>query len=174
MYWLYWVVFTTNTTKYNPTSLRARVQPNSNKMTKPSNSLQHPAGLTTIAKAKRYPSVPEHCIPKSKFSDKSANGLTAAILTWLELHGHYASRIQSQGQYNPTLKRWTRSTVKRGIGDITAIVNGRTVMIEIKMKDSQSPWQKKTQQEVERSGGSYWLCHSFDEFVTFYNTLTTQ
>ncbi len=126
------------------------------------------------AKAKRYPLVPAHYVPNTKFSDKTANALTKAILSWMELHGHYASRIQSQGQYNPTLKRWTRSTVRRGIGDITGIVNGRTVMIEVKMKDRQSEWQKKTQQEVERSGGSYWLVHSFDEFVKLYNNLTTQ
>ena len=27
---------------------------------------------------------------------------------------------------NATLKRWTKSTVRRGIGDITTIINGRS------------------------------------------------
>jgi hypothetical protein len=45
------------------------------------------------------------------------------------------------------------------------------VKIEIKMKDKQSPDQVKYQQAVERAGGLYLICHSFDEFMNYYNTI---
>jgi hypothetical protein len=116
-----------------------------------------------------YKSVPAHAMPKARFSDKDTNSLTKAVLRWLELNGHYCSRIQSQGQYNPTLKLWTKSTVKRGIADILTIIAGQTVMIEIKCgRDKQSPYQKETQIEVEQSGGTYLIVKSFDEFMTWY------
>lgn len=121
------------------------------------------------AKQDRYKAVPAHALPRAKFTDKNANGLTKAILTWLTLSGHYASRIQSQGQYNPKLKRWTKSTVKRGIGDIMAVIAGQSIMIEVKTgKDSQSIWQKKTQAQVEASGGIYFIARTFDDFMNWY------
>jgi hypothetical protein len=121
------------------------------------------------AKARKYPSVPSHCLPRTKFTDKTANGLTKAVLQFLALKGHYASRIQSQGQYNEKLGRWTSSTVRRGIGDIMAVINGRSIMIEIKVgRDIQSEHQKKTQGEVEASGGVYLIVRSFSEFMDWY------
>jgi hypothetical protein len=128
--------------------------------------------LDLQAKKDRYKAVPPHALPKAKFTDKNANGLTKAILSWLTLNGHYASRIQSQGQYNHKLKRWTKSTVKRGIGDVMAVIAGRSIMIEVKTgKDRQSVWQKKTQEEVNRSGGLYFIAKDFDSFMVFYKGL---
>ena len=123
-------------------------------------------------KRAKYPNVPDDALPKSRFSQKDANAITHAILLFLRLKGHYCSRIQSQGQYNPTLKRWTHSMVRRGIGDITATINGRFIMIEVKAgKDKLSHWQTKTMQEVEKSGGLYVIAHSFDEFYNFYQKI---
>jgi Holliday junction resolvase len=99
------------------------------------------------------------------------NRLTQSVLRFLEHKGHYCSRIQSQGQYNPKLKIWTKSTTKRGIADILAIIHGRAVMIEIKTgKDRQSVWQKHTQQSVEQSGGAYWIVKSLDDLINHYKT----
>lgn len=121
------------------------------------------------AKRDLYQNVPQYAVPNSKFDDSTANGLTRCILTWLNLHGHYCTRIQSQGQYNQKLGRWTKSTVKRGIGDVMAIINGITVMIEIKVgKDRQSKYQKDTQIEVEHSGGTYLIARDFDSFYRWY------
>jgi len=121
------------------------------------------------SKTKKYPSVPAHAIPRAKHNDTTANGITRAVLSWLELKGHYATRIQSQGQYQPKLKRWTKSTVKRGVGDISAVINGRSIMIEVKAgRDRQSEWQKQTQEQVEASGGVYLLVRSFDDFHKWY------
>lgn len=101
---------------------------------------------------------------------ESANEITRKILKFLDLKKHYCSRIQSQGQYNPTKGRWTKSTVRRGIGDILAIIDGKAVMIEVKAgKDRMSEWQVKTKQDVENSGGIYLVVRSFDDFKNYYD-----
>jgi len=105
-------------------------------------------------------------------SKETANEITKKILKFLDLNKHYASRVQSQGQYNPTKGRWTKSTVRRGIGDILAIINGKAVMIEVKAgKDRMSEWQIKTKEDVEKSGGVYLEIRSFDQFKECYIAL---
>jgi hypothetical protein len=100
---------------------------------------------------------------------ETANGITKAILGYLALNRVYCSRIQSQGQFNPKLKRWTKGTTRKGIGDIIAIVNGYAWMIEVKAgKDKQSPEQIQTQKDVNASGGWYSIVRSFNEFVTVF------
>ena len=129
--------------------------------------------LDLKVKRDKYKSVPSYAIPKMKLKTSTANGLTQSVIKWLELNGHYCSRIQSQGQYNPTLSRWTKSTVKRGIGDLMAVINGKSVMIEIKIgSDRQSQWQQSTQKEVEASGGIYFIAKDFDSFMTFYKSIS--
>jgi len=121
------------------------------------------------AKRRLYSTVPTFAIPKPKHTDSTANGLTKAILSLLALEGHYGSRIQSQGQWQPRLGLWTKSSVRRGIGDIMAVINGKSVMIEVKIgKDRQSEWQKRTQAEVEASGGVYLVVKTFDDFMEWY------
>jgi hypothetical protein len=118
---------------------------------------------------KRYPTIPDHALPSNKFRDTTANELTAAVIRFLTLEGWYNSRLQSQGQYRASVGRWTKSTVRRGIGDIMAVINGRTIMIEIKVKkDRQSTYQKQTQIEVEQSGGTYLIVRDFDSFYNWY------
>lgn len=135
------------------------------------NALKQLSELDLNQKRLKYKNVPDFALPKTKFNVHSANGLTKSILSWLELNGHYCSRIQSQGQYNPTLQRWTKSTVKRGIADIMAVINGRTVMIEVKAgNDRLSKYQIETQKEVQESGGIYFVAKDFDSFMTFYKT----
>lgn len=120
----------------------------------------------------KYSNVPDYAIAPSKFEDKTTNGLTDCVIKWLQLNGHYCSRIQSQGQYRESLGTWTKSTVKRGIGDIIAIVRGQSLMIEIKAgADKQSEFQKETESEVTSSGGTYLLVRSFADFLDFYNSL---
>jgi hypothetical protein len=119
---------------------------------------------------KRYPTIPDHALPSTKFRDSTANELTAAVIRFLSLHGHYCSRIQSQGQYQPKLGIFTRSQVKRGIGDVLAVINGKSIMLEIKVKrDQQSTYQKQTQIEVEQSGGTYLIVRDFDSFFNWYS-----
>jgi hypothetical protein len=96
-----------------------------------------------------------------------ANDLTKFVINYLTLHGHFASRIQSQGQYHPKHSRWVKSKVRKGIGDIIACIHGKFVMIEIKAgKDRQSEYQKQVEKDVNDSGGYYWIIRQPDDFLT--------
>jgi hypothetical protein len=131
-----------------------------------------------------YPSVPEYAFKQPKYSDNSANGLTACIIDFLQLSGHQAERINTIGR--PIDKRkqvtdvigrtktigtmtWGKSTATKGSADISATIFGRSVKIEVKYKaDRQSEDQKKYQKAIESSGGIYWIAKTFDQFYFLY------
>lgn len=97
------------------------------------------------------------------------NSLTNAVINFLLAQGHFASRIQSQGQYHPTRGRWIKSKVRRGIGDIIACIDGQFWMIEIKTgKDKQSDYQKSVEADVRKAGGKYIIVRAFGEFLGLY------
>lgn len=97
------------------------------------------------------------------------NSLTNAVINFLLAQGHFASRIQSQGQYHPTRGRWIKSKVRRGIGDIIACIDGQFWMIEIKTgKDRQSEYQKSVETDVKKAGGKYIIVKAFGEFLGLY------
>jgi hypothetical protein len=142
--------------------------------------------LADRKKREQHPSVPEHALPKTKFTDTTTNGLTRAIIAWLELNGHWASRINTTGrylqgqQYTDVLGhrkqlpgKWIPGTTRRGTADIHAVINGRHVSIEVKIgRDRMSESQHETQQAIEHSGGVYFIVRSFDEFMEHYKALT--
>ncbi len=142
-------------------------------MNKANTALQKLINLHEAMKREKYRNVPEHAIPKSSFDLTSANGLTKAILMWLELQGHYCTRLQSQGQYNPTLQRWTKGTTRKGLADIMTIIDARHVMIEVKFgKDRLSKHQIDTKRDVEKSGGFYYVARDLESFVLWYEEFT--
>jgi hypothetical protein len=52
------------------------------------------------------------------------------------------------------------------MADITAVVNGRHVSIEVKTgRDKPQPEQMKMKSQIEHAGGMYIFVHSFDEFL---------
>jgi hypothetical protein len=67
--------------------------------------------------------------------------------------------------------KWIPGSMTRGSADISATIKGRSVKIEVKMKDKQSPDQKRYQQQVEAAGGIYIIVHSMDEFIELYNKI---
>lgn len=102
------------------------------------------------------------------------NALTNQVINYLLYNGHFASRIQSQGQYSPTRGRWIKSKVRRGIGDIIACVNGKFWMIEIKTgKDRQSEFQKSVEQDVIKAKGVYLIVRTLGEFIGYYESNNT-
>jgi hypothetical protein len=136
-------------------------------------ALRELSDLQHSVKTQKYSNVPTYAMSRTKFEDKTTNGLTTCVLRWLQLNEHYCSRIQSQGQYNQTLGRFIKSTVRRGIGDIMAVIAGRTIMIEIKTgRDKLSLDQIKTRQEVENSGGVYLEVRDFATFLKWYRNHT--
>lgn len=137
---------------------------------------------------RRYPSVPDHCRPRQKFSDSTAAGLTKAILRYLELRVHKAWRQSSEGRYRPGMQvtdvigrvRQMKGTwlpgMHTGHGDISAIIHGRFISWELKVGkgDRQRRLQREFQNEVEQSGGKYFIVRSFAEFLTQYDSIRDQ
>jgi len=125
-----------------------------------------------MEKSKRYPNVPDHALPKKKYSDTTANGLTQSILSWLELNGCWATRISSAGRYIASEGKFIPSTTKRGTADIHAVIGGRHVSIEVKIgRDKMSEAQHKVKAAIEKCGGVYFIATDFDSFMTFYKSM---
>jgi hypothetical protein len=128
--------------------------------------------MDRTAKAKRYPGVPVHVIPKTKFSDATSNGLTKAIIQWLTLNGSWATRVSSAGRYLPNLKKFIPSTTKAGTADIHAVIGGRHASIEVKIgRDRMSKAQEQMKKQIEGSGGLYFVARDFDSFIEWYNAI---
>lgn len=138
--------------------------------------------LADNAARNKYPTVP-YLAPR-RFRDDSANSLTKCILSFLRIKGHQAERINSTGRivdkrmsYTDVVGRrrtignyeWVYSTGTRGTADISAIIRGRSVKIEVKIgSDRQSDAQHRYQEEVERSGGIYVIARDFQKFYDWY------
>lgn len=130
-------------------------------------ALQKLENLAYQKKIEQYPNLPIKAIPRTKYNDGSANDLTKCVIDFLRLKGHYATRIQSQGQKRGSVM--TYGTTQKGTSDIHACINKIHVSLEIKYaKDKQSDAQKQVQKEVESSGGIYLLIRNFEQFYKFY------
>ena len=136
-------------------------------MEKPLTALQRLNNLSYQSKIEQHPNMPIKAIPRTKYADTSANELTKSVIDFLSLKGHYATRIQSQGQKRGNVM--TYGTTQKGTADIHACINKIHISIEIKYgKDKQSEFQKSVQKEVELSGGIYLLIRDFEQFYKFY------
>jgi len=138
----------------------------------------------------KYPNMPEAYIPKTDWTDNSANALTKCVIAWIQFMGGQAERISSQGQYREGAKipvgsgimahtkqlpgKWTPGQSTKGTADISATIRGRSVKIEIKQKDKQSEAQKQYQQAIENAGGVYIIVRNFDDFVIWYNDFVSK
>lgn len=123
--------------------------------------------------AAKYPKIPPECRAKYKFTDKDANGLTRAIIAHLQMHGYFAARVNSTGVYDQARGLWRKSNARRGLADITAVINGRAVQLEIKAgNDRPRAEQMRVQREVQTAGGVYEFVHNFTEYIALYERLT--
>lgn len=123
----------------------------------------------------KYPTVPADeikSLAKTKaIKDTTANTLTAAVVLLIELLGGFATRQQSQGQYNARLRRFTKSTTKKGVSDVTGVLSGKPLNIEIKIgKDRQSPEQKQVQKDIEAAGGYYFIAKNLPDTYDYITT----
>ncbi len=118
----------------------------------------------------RFPNFPEYALVKPKYCDKTANGLTKCIIKYLRLNGWYAVRINTQGQYNEKLGKWTKCHTTRGTADIHACINGLHLSIEVKIdQDKQSDYQKETQRQIVKARGLYIIAKDFQGFLDWLN-----
>jgi hypothetical protein len=126
----------------------------------------------------RHPSFPEAYFVKKKWDDKTANGLTKAITSFIQFNGYQAERINTMGVARENKRTdgkvigvtWTKGTSTAGSADISATIRGRSVKIEVKVgKDRQSDAQKRYQETIERAGGVYLIARDFDSFVEWFD-----
>jgi len=151
-----------------------------------SKGLTHLKALHFQALQQKHPNIPLYAIPKAKYSDKTANGLTKCIIDFINFMGGQAERINCMGR---TIDRrqvktdvlgkvrvigsvdYIPTTMTRGTADISATIRGRAVKIEVKAgnKDRMSEAQREYQQHIESAGGIYFVARTFEQFYTWYN-----
>ena len=142
----------------------------------------------------KTPSMPFHYMARTKYTDKTANGLTKCIVDFLNLSGHQAERIRSEGRMIDNTRivtdvlghskkigsvQYIKSSSQNGTADISATVQvyvmGRPLGIackwEVKMRDKQSEAQAKYEQAVTTAGGKYFLVHNWIEFQEQYQSV---
>lgn len=110
----------------------------------------------------------------------TANGLTKFICNFLKWSKSHANRVSSAGRWIEQKNElgqkiigsgmFIPSTTRKGSSDITAIINGRAVNIEIKVgKDTPSKEQLREQRLVREAGGIYEFIHNTKEFFELYD-----
>ena len=130
--------------------------------------------------------MPADYVPKNKYTDLTANGLTKAVCRFISLKGGQAERINSMGRVIDGRKlvtnvlgqtgligsqKYIPGTSTKGTADVSSTILGRSIKWEIKMKDKQSQAQKEYQADIERAGGRYYIIHNWDEFYKYYSAL---
>ncbi|MBO9620279.1 MAG: hypothetical protein J7539_14730 [Niabella sp.] len=120
---------------------------------------------------KQYAACRDFGVPQKRYSDKTANGLTACILDFLKYRGHYANRINTTGL--PRIIKGkvirTRGASNCGTADIHALIKGRFISIEIKIgQDRMSCAQQKEKARVEASGGTYITVKTMEQLYSWY------
>jgi len=81
--------------------------------------------LYVVEHYRKLPSIPPQCRIAPKYSDKTANGLTKCIISWLKLSGWQAERINVMGR--PIDRRkWVTDCIgrRKQIGSIQWIPSG--------------------------------------------------
>ena len=146
-------------------------------------SVQMLERLELEAYRREHPTIPEAAVVPTKHRDDTANGLTRCIIRYLQLKGHQAERINTMGRPIDTRRtynvagclrqvgslRWGKSTSTAGSADISAVVFGCAVKVEVKAgNDRQSSAQRSYAKAVENAGGLYVVARNFEDFVGWY------
>jgi hypothetical protein len=112
---------------------------------------------------------------------KTANGLTKIVNNFLNWEEHRSTRINVSGRLidgtekQPSgvvlhVKKWMPSTTRRGTADISATINGKAVMLEIKVgNDKPSEFQIAEQIRERRAGGIYEFLSTPEQFFALYD-----
>jgi hypothetical protein len=147
-------------------------------------AINHLKNLDVTARAAASPSMPKSYITPTNYCDTTANGLTRCIIDYIRLTGGQAERISNTGravgsdkktetQFGMLTKKsfkWIKGSGTKGTADISATIKGRSVKIEVKIgKDKQSLHQLEYQEQIEKSGGIYFLAKDFMTFYCWYN-----
>lgn len=136
-----------------------------------------------VARTKN-PNTPVEWLAPRKYKDDTANGLTKCVIDFIRFNGGQAERIANMGRVIDNRKTFvdvvgrSRTIGKtqyipgngfNGTADISAILYGKSVKIEVKIgSDRQSEAQKNYQLVVEQAGGIYLITTSFEQFFNWY------
>lgn len=132
----------------------------------------------------KYPNFPHNAIGKLTITGTSTNKLEKRIVTFIQLHGWNAERIKNTGTariekikmpngYTKSNVNYTKGTGTNGTADISATINGKSVKIEVKnvrTKDRMSKAQRLYKEQIEMSGGVYFVATEIDEFINWFNS----
>lgn len=100
----------------------------------------------------------------------TANGLTLAISNFVNWNGFRATRISTTGRQLGG--KWIYGTTRKGTADLSLTINGKAVMIEIKVgSDKPSKFQLEEQAKERAAGGIYEFIHTFEQFLELYDRL---
>jgi hypothetical protein len=125
-------------------------------------------------KRKQRPTVPLHALPKEKFTDQNTNGLTLAVIKTFQLHGFFATRIDSKGTYNQALRRFIPSNQKKGLPDVFAQGQGLPpIWVEVKCaatKDRLKPHQKEVIESLQASWAVVFIAEDYESFYQWFKS----
>lgn len=135
-------------------------------------------------KKAKLPGYPENYLCLSDWKVNNSNSLTKYIIYFLKINGYQAERISCTGRYIDQsyeytdvvgFRRrigtgtWIKSSMTKGTSDISAIIKGIAIKIEVKWnKDKVSKEQLEYKQQVENSGGIYLIIRTFEEFYEWF------
>jgi hypothetical protein len=113
---------------------------------------------------------------------KTANGLTKFILNYVNWNGYRATRISSAGRYIEAKNaqghkiagggQFIPSTTRKGTADLSCTINGKSVMIEIKVgNDKPSDYQLREQAKERAAGGIYEFISTPENFILLYEKI---
>jgi hypothetical protein len=129
----------------------------------------------------KTPNFPDNARVFTKFRDSTANELTKSIIAWFKLSGGQAERISVTGRYIDQKKivtnsigqmrqigsgKWIKSSMRKGSADVSAILNGKSYRVEVKIgSDTHKENQKEYQKDFEKAGGIYFIAKTWDGFI---------
>jgi hypothetical protein len=105
------------------------------------------------------------------FRDDTANHLTACISAYLRLKGAFCSRLNNGGVFDRRLNRYRPGTNRKGLPDILATHQEKSLFIEVKMRDHMSKNQERIRDEQTASGGLFYVAHNFTEFKDWFDNI---
>ena len=150
-------------------------------------AFKHLKSLFTIDQIKRFPTVPDNARFTPAYSDRKTNSLTKCVIDYIRLSGYFVERSGNEGRIIDNREIVTdcigrtktigslqriRSSGTNGTSDLKAIIKGRFVAIEIKCAathDRIRPDQQKYKQQIEKSGGIYYIARDFATFYEWFN-----
>lgn len=112
----------------------------------------------------------------------STNGLQSAVVNYLTWCGHYANRINTQGQAyaedvktaSGTIKKlsWRKGATRAGTPDVDSIIGGKPVKFEIKYgKDRIRDKQEEEGAKIKAAGGYYFIIKTIEGFYNQYDQI---